>query len=579
MPNRQLKALVLGGLAVLCLVLYWQPIAKAPLLDFDDKALASPMAQVVSFHDYLGLWNDNVIVDVQPVRDLSYWLEYRIEAVSGFRNHQLVNLLLWLGILAMLFTLMEQQQFARWLIVGLVTYAAIHPAAVNSVAWTAARKHLLSMLFVTIATWSWLRYQKTKTTHSQRGWYYWLTTASYVLSVWSQPISALFPIWAWSVDVQERGKKTAANLGKATWKTLPLAINGAVVLWINMTYYAGPRFQEHFSAGGGTKYLAESWSTAADRLLILGRYTYQLILPTLPSICPYDLSMPEGFVGLMLLPLVLLVFFKSVPRKEFYRWTLLMALPLFVVTAKRTQHTGWDTYLLPAMTGWILLMGFALQRLAVWARHSPHAFLKPVALTFAAALFVFLSAETKISADAWASDRTLWVKALERESYHMAIVANAKRALMDGDHKRAWELISWLKDAYPHHPDLGYLLGQGIYKNPNMSPPQKYAEFEKNMLSSPWYQYYWAALEATQGQYAEADDRIQKLWDQDQKGAVLAFAENLGLMAANWQAMCEKAHRTECASRVDLVRAAVPASRWPASEYATQRRRTAPASQ
>src|SRR3954471_21385770 len=91
--NRQLgfSALLLAALAVV----YHVPLTAGRLLHYDDPILIEPLATMSSFGQWIDRYRENQIWDVQPVRDLSLWIDSKLTEASGFDTFHLTNLLIW----------------------------------------------------------------------------------------------------------------------------------------------------------------------------------------------------------------------------------------------------------------------------------------------------------------------------------------------------------------------------------------------------------------------------------------------------------------------------------------------------
>jgi hypothetical protein len=243
-------------------------------------------------------------------------------------------------------------------------------------------------------------------------------------------------------------------------------------------------------------------------------------------------------------------------------WAAFLLLPLLVVSGPANQHFGWDTYLLTPLIGWTILIG-RLATLAIERRHFAGLSRPTIGVLILAALLI----QTRASASIWADETELWETALKRESNHFTLVVVAKTALAKGDLARAWPIILGIRETYPTHPELPYLLGRGIYDNPTLSPDEREAWFRRYELSGPWYQYYRAASLARQGRFAEADDRMNDVIKNQLPTALQYFGPEISAITAAWYAMCVYAKREACSEHVAKVRAALPQSKWSDSAF------------
>src|SRR5277367_4250426 len=99
-----LSALVVG----LGLVLYGPLIARDPFLGRDDLPNVAPFAHVHGLGDYLDARARGEIVDLAPVRDLSFAVDALIKRATGFSPFHLTNFILGLLCFVLARSLAEQ---------------------------------------------------------------------------------------------------------------------------------------------------------------------------------------------------------------------------------------------------------------------------------------------------------------------------------------------------------------------------------------------------------------------------------------------------------------------------------------
>ena len=89
------------------------------------------------------------------------WFSHMLDAsVWGPRagGHHLTNVLLHMATALLLFLALKQMTGALWRVRGRSSFFAIHPQHVESVAWIAERKDVLSGLFFMVTILAYLRY-------------------------------------------------------------------------------------------------------------------------------------------------------------------------------------------------------------------------------------------------------------------------------------------------------------------------------------------------------------------------------------------------------------------------------------
>lgn len=544
-------------LSILCLILYWKPVSQAPILNFDDRSLLLPMEKVHSLSDYIKLWADNAVLDLQPIRDLSYILEYRISDIIEFKIHpQFVNIILWLIAIYLIYKIAILQGLSVVESKLAVTFIALHPVAVNSIAWSASRKHILSLLFISAATLLWLRFLSGNKKISFGAIFL------YLLSCLSQPINVGWFLWAGFIakfsvatpgDSEERFKRAIPNLAM-------FGLIGLMTVAANLWYYASERYLDSL----GTKFINEGFDVIGNRLLTFGRFFFQLLIPIRPSITSYDPTSLIAGVGILLLPLYCFLIWKLNKNKTpIYTWGLFTILPLLVVNGPSNHHFGWDTYLLTPLFGWTFLLVFTIKSLLERKILSE----KSISILTLTLLSLF-SIQTKISSDAWQDDETIWTRSVNTERTQASLAGFVKTNLsLRKNIQEMWSFVNELMERFPNHPDIGYLLGRLIFEDRQLSLKEKESLFTKHNLQSPWFIYYRAAFDASQRNFAEADNRLLALFTGDRKNAISHFKDKLPEILASWYAMCIFAGNELCTGHVNEIRNLIPLSKWKEDEF------------
>ncbi len=161
-------------LAVAVAAVYWR-VLDCGFVNYDDPDYVSANSQVRGGFNAAGVawafstgWAGNW----HPVT----WLSHMFDAqVFGMRpsGHHLTNLLLHLANSALLFLLLNRMTRRLWPSATVAALFALHPLHVESVAWVAERKDVLSTLFWILAVWAYAGYasrdaaaQKSSAEHS-----------------------------------------------------------------------------------------------------------------------------------------------------------------------------------------------------------------------------------------------------------------------------------------------------------------------------------------------------------------------------------------------------------------------------
>jgi hypothetical protein len=122
-----------------------------------------------------------------PLTWLSHMLDVQLFGMDAGKHH-LTSLLLHALNAVLLFLLLLRMTGALWRSAFVAALFALHPLHVESVAWVAERKDVLSTLFWLLTLFAWLAYVKSKKTSP-----YVLVLALYALGLMAKPMLVTLP--------------------------------------------------------------------------------------------------------------------------------------------------------------------------------------------------------------------------------------------------------------------------------------------------------------------------------------------------------------------------------------------------
>jgi protein O-mannosyl-transferase len=181
-----------GALLIIGIIaLAYIPALKAGFVWDDDSMLTGNL--VLQPNGLYRSWFTTEQLNYWPITWTSYWLEHLLwkENPTGYHAtniliHALCVLLLW--------RILVRLKIPMALPISLIF--AVHPVNVESVAWVAQRKTILSMLFFLSSLAAYLKFDRT----NQRRWY-WASVGLFVLAVLSKgtvvalPMVILMCVW------------------------------------------------------------------------------------------------------------------------------------------------------------------------------------------------------------------------------------------------------------------------------------------------------------------------------------------------------------------------------------------------
>ena len=189
-PNRLLILGISLGLFLTTLLVY-APVYRFGFVDFDD-----PDYVTNNTHVHNGLAMDGIVWAITSTEAANWFPATRLSQlldgeIFGLRpgGHHFTNAFLHALATVFLFAFLEAATGAAWPSVFVAVLFAVHPLHVESVAWIAERKDVLSALFWFVALWSYVRRR------------YWLTLLTFCLGLMSKPMVVTLPFVLLLLDI------------------------------------------------------------------------------------------------------------------------------------------------------------------------------------------------------------------------------------------------------------------------------------------------------------------------------------------------------------------------------------------
>ncbi len=198
-------ALGTAVIVLVCFCVYAASLAGGFVWDDDTHLLDNPVFEPGGL---LAVWfSPPQVINYWPVTFTSYWFEH---ALWGFDplGYRIVNVLLHAGSSVLLWRVLARLRVPLPWLCALVF--AVHPVNVESVAWVAQRKNLLSLLFFLGATWAYLRFEA-----QQRTGLYGVALASHLLAMLSKGAAAPFPAVVLLLAWWQRGTITRQDVRRS----------------------------------------------------------------------------------------------------------------------------------------------------------------------------------------------------------------------------------------------------------------------------------------------------------------------------------------------------------------------------
>jgi tetratricopeptide (TPR) repeat protein len=187
--NVRMDILVCLFLVIATLLVYWQ-VRNHSFVNYDDR-------QYVTHNHYVNTgvtlesikWSFTAIhaSNWHPLTWLSHMLDCQIYGMNAGQHH-LTNLLLHILNTLLLFLVFKRMTGKLWQSGFVAALFALHPLHVESVAWVAERKDLLSTFFWLLTLWSYTQYVERSESKQ-----YLLTILFFILGLLAKPMLVTLP--------------------------------------------------------------------------------------------------------------------------------------------------------------------------------------------------------------------------------------------------------------------------------------------------------------------------------------------------------------------------------------------------
>ena len=182
-------------LALVTITLYW-PAMRCDFVILDDSDYVTSNVHVQSGLTSEGVkWAflNPVSSNWHPLTVLSHMLDCQLFGLKPW-GHHLTSLLLHTLNTILVFLLLRSLTGALWRSALVAALFGLHPLHVESVAWVAERKDVLSAFFWLLALWTYARFAKESKTQGNRSkWFYGLTLLFFALGLMSKAMLVTMP--------------------------------------------------------------------------------------------------------------------------------------------------------------------------------------------------------------------------------------------------------------------------------------------------------------------------------------------------------------------------------------------------
>lgn len=200
-PNK--RTFILSLALVLLTVLAYLPVRNNAFINFDDNhyITANPHIKAgLSWDTVKWAFTTYDAANWHPLTWLSHALDSQVFGMDPAGPHS-INLLLHALNAVLLFLILQGLTGFTWRSLMVAAIFAVHPLNVESVAWAAERKNVLSMLFFLLAIWAYCRYVRQPSGARYLG-----VAGLFALALTSKPQVIIFPFALMLLDFWPLGR-------------------------------------------------------------------------------------------------------------------------------------------------------------------------------------------------------------------------------------------------------------------------------------------------------------------------------------------------------------------------------------
>ena len=421
-PPEWRRAIFVLGLVVAVLVVY-APVKRYPFIVLDDLVYIVWNSHLHQLNWDTIRWSFTAFhaSNWQPLSWLSHALDYHFFLLDAGRHHE-TNMLLHAVNAVLLFWVLSRATGYLGRSCVVAALFALHPINVESVAWVAERKNLLSLFFFLLALGAYRWYALRP-----RAERYLVVAALFALGLMSKPqvITLPFVLLLW--DYWPLGRMFPAAEPHSSSATVAETPSGKRFSWLvaeklpllalstaSAIITVKAQTQDQANAMIGAVNSFSFASRVSNALIAYARYLGKAIWPAhLAFFYPHARGSPPAWqvVGASLLLAIITVMVVANRNHRYlavgWLWFLGTLIPMIGVVQVGSQAMA-DRY---AYLSFIGLFIAGTWGIAEWAEHWPISkILLPVG---SVAVLVLLSFATRRQVSFWADDLTLWTHSSE----------------------------------------------------------------------------------------------------------------------------------------------------------------------
>jgi Flp pilus assembly protein TadD len=458
-------------LLVIATIVSFEQVRNFDFINFDDQVYITNNQYVrsgLTLDSIIWAFTDSSRLFWHPLTWLSHMLDCQLFGLDAGRHHT-VNLLLHLANTLLLFNVLTQMTKAPWRSFFVAGAFALHPMHVESVAWVAERKDVLSTLFWMLTMTAYLRYVKRLVLSR-----YLFTLMLFILGLMAKPMLVTLPFVLLLLDYWplERMRITKQQVDYAATNNIEQKPIGYLLLekvpfLIFSVVFGIITFTDKNKYG--VLSMIENLSPSkqiGNAIVSYVVYIYKMIWPSRLAILYLhqgnSLSMVKVALSGALLLLISLFVYTARKRKYLtvgWLWYLGVLLP--VIGFIQTGGQAWaDRYSYIPLIGLFIIVAWGANELLAKLRYREIA-----SAALACSVLLICAICTRIQVQYWRNNTTIFERAIKvTKNNYVAYCSLAELFLQEGKTQQA---IEYFTEALRAKPDfigalnnLGYALAR-----------------------------------------------------------------------------------------------------------------------
>jgi len=451
-----------------------------------------------------------------PLTTLSHMLDYQLFGLNP-RGHHLTNVLLHTASVLLLFLVLRKMTGALWRSAFVAAVFAIHPLGVESVAWVAERKDVLSGLFFMLTLWAYMRYTQKQLARSQSFFSfvlspaYWLALLLFALGLMSKPMLVTLPFVLLLLDYWPLRRFA---MGDSRFTIGQLACEKIPFLLLTAADSIATVWAQHGAHAIMSGQVLDVRSRMGNALISYASYLGQMIYPAgLVALYPHPGGRLSVWrVGLSLLVLIFISAGVLVGRRKWpyvvvgWLWYLGMLVPVIGLVQVGVQARA-DRYVYLPQIGLYLLVAWGLADLMRGWRG------RKVVLGIAGGLALGgLAVTARVQTAYWQDNIKLWRHAVDVNPHNA--LAHDSLGVALGEQGQLDEAIRQFHEAIrlePDHAEVHFNLGIALAQQGKLA--EAIQHFERAIQLKPDHADANGSLGtalAQQGKLAEAIQHFER---------------------------------------------------------------------